>query len=433
MYRASPRPHLGVSNHISIMLVPAYCPVTKRMTATQKTITVWPAEAVPMLKDCFETTDWQMFKEAVTEGNTVNLEEYSESVLAYIAKCVEDVTTIKTITISPNQKPWLNAEVHHLLRIRDAAFKAGDAEAFRAARQSYAQKIRGHFLSDDPHSMWKGIKSITDYNRKRAECPSDPSLPDALNIFYARFEASNTSTIARFKISPDDSPLSITSAEVRKTLQKITPQKAVGLDGVPGRTLKDCAHQLSSVMADIFNISLSQATIPTCLKTSTIVPVPKASTVSCLNDYRPITLTPIVMKCFERLVMASIKKSINITTDSHQYAYRPNRSAADAIAALIHSSITHLEKKNSYVRLLFLDFTSAFSTIIPQTMVNKLSTLGLAPSLCNWVLDFLTNRPITQYPPPSSSTLAPPRAASSVRCSTPCSLMTAEHTVTVTS
>ena len=43
--------------------------------------------------------------------------------------------------------------------------------------------------------------------------------------------------------------------------------------------------------------------------------------------------------------------------------------------------------------MLFLDFTSAFNTIIPQTLVNKLSTLGLAPSLYNWVLDFLTNRP----------------------------------------
>ena len=51
-----------------------------------------------------------MFKEAATEGNTVNLEE----VLAYIVKCVEDVTATKTIAISPNHKPWLNAEVHHL-------------------------------------------------------------------------------------------------------------------------------------------------------------------------------------------------------------------------------------------------------------------------------------------------------------------------------
>lgn len=146
-------------------------------------------------------------------------------------------------------------------------------------------------------------------------------------------------------------------------------------------------------MTAIFNTSLSQDTIPTCLKTSTIVPVPKASTVSCLNDYRPVALTPIVMKCFERLVMASIKKSINITTDSHQYAYRPNRSTADAIAAVTHQSLTHLEKKNFYVRLLSLYFSSAFNTIIPQTLVNKLSALGLAPSLCNWVLDFLTNRP----------------------------------------
>ena len=70
------------------------------------------------------------------QGNTVNLEESTESVLPYIAKCVEDVTTTKTITISPNQKPWLNAEVHHLLKVRDAAFRAGDAETLRAARQS---------------------------------------------------------------------------------------------------------------------------------------------------------------------------------------------------------------------------------------------------------------------------------------------------------
>ena len=98
---AAPCPHLGASDHISIMLVPAYCPVTKRMTATQITITVWPAESVPVLQDCFETTDWQMFKEAATGGNTVNLEEYTESVLAYIANCAADGTTTKTITISP--------------------------------------------------------------------------------------------------------------------------------------------------------------------------------------------------------------------------------------------------------------------------------------------------------------------------------------------
>ncbi|KAI3371976.1 hypothetical protein L3Q82_006846 [Scortum barcoo] len=136
-----------------------------------------------------------------------------------------------------------------------------------------------------------------------------------------------------------------------------------------------------------------QAAVPTCLKTATIIPIPKTSTVTGLNDYRPVALTPIVMKCFERLVMAHIKDCVDVTVDPHQYAYRKNRSTEDAISSVVHTALTHLENKDSYVRLLFVDFTSAFNTIIPQTLVQKLTTLGLSFTLCNWVLDFLTDRP----------------------------------------
>ncbi|KAI4900129.1 hypothetical protein NFI96_005431 [Prochilodus magdalenae] len=40
-YRAVPHPHLGLSDHISVMLVPAYHPPLRRSRPTQKTITVW--------------------------------------------------------------------------------------------------------------------------------------------------------------------------------------------------------------------------------------------------------------------------------------------------------------------------------------------------------------------------------------------------------
>ena len=45
--------------------------------------------------------------------------------------------------------------------------------------------------------------------------------------------------------------------------------------------------------------------------------------------------------------------------------------------------------------MLFIDFSSAFNTIIPQQLTRKLSLLGLNTSLCNWILDFLTGRPQT--------------------------------------
>ncbi len=124
---------------------------------------------------------------------------------------------------------------------------------------------------------------------------------------------------------------------------------AAGPDNIPGCVMKDCAEQLTDVLTDIFNTSLSQAVIPTCLKSTTIIPVPKKSPVSCLNDYRPIALTPIIMKCFERLVMLNIKTSLPNTLDPLQFAYHLNHSTDDTISSTLHLALTHLENKDSYV------------------------------------------------------------------------------------
>ncbi|KAK3574568.1 hypothetical protein QTP86_010187 [Hemibagrus guttatus] len=130
---------------------------------------------------------------------------------------------------------------------------------------------------------------------------------NALNDFYARFEAQN-SIAARKTIPPPN-------------------------------------DQLADVFTDIFNISLSSAVVPTCLKTTIIVPVLKKSTVSCLNDYRPVALTPIVMKCFERLVMRHIKTQLPPSLDPLQFAYRPKCSTDDAISTTLHLALTHLDNK----------------------------------------------------------------------------------------
>ncbi len=134
--------------------------------------------------------------------------------------------------------------------------------------------------------------------------------------------------------------------------------------------------------------------IPTSFKTSVIIPVPKNNKPSCLNDYRPVALTSIVMKVFERLVNNYICFSIPDTLDPLQFAYRPNRSTDDAISHILHSSLTHIDSKNgNYVRLLFTDYSSAFNTIVPSKLASKLTDLGLNSSLCDWIQDFLTGRP----------------------------------------
>ncbi len=80
------------------------------------------------------------------------------------------------------------------------------------------------------------------------------------------------------------------------------------------------------------------------------------------------------------------------SVDPLQFAYRSNRSTDDAIAFTLHTALSHLENKNAYVRMLFVDYSSAFNTIVPATLVAKLQNLGLNRSLCSWILDFLTGR-----------------------------------------
>lgn len=157
--------------------------------------------------------------------------------------------------------------------------------------------------------------------------------------------------------------------------------------------LKDYAEELKDVLSDIFNISLSQAVVPTCFKATTIIPVPKKPPPSVFNDYCPVALTPIVMKCFERIVMQHIKTILPPSLDLFKFAYRANRSTDDAVSTALYLALSHLETKDPYVRMLFIDFSSAFNTIIPQQLIQKLDRLGLNTSLCNWLLDFLTGRP----------------------------------------
>ena len=99
------------------------------------------------------------------------------------------------------------------------------------------------------------------------------------------------------------------------------------------------------------------------------------------------------MKCFERLVKDHFTSTLPATLDPLQFAYRPNWSTDEAIAITLHTALSHLDKRNTYVRMLFIDYSSAFNTIVPSKLIIKLEAMGLNPALCKWVLDFLTAAP----------------------------------------
>jgi gmma-aminobutyric acid receptor subunit gamma/cGMP-dependent protein kinase 2 len=95
------------------------------------------------------------------------------------------------------------------------------------------------------------------------------------------------------------------------------------------------------------------------------------------------------MKCFERLVKDDLTSTLPVTLDPLQLAYHQNRSTDKSITI----TLSHLDKRNTYVRMLFIDYSSAFNKIVPSKTIIKLEALVLNPALCDWVLDFLMGCP----------------------------------------
>lgn len=156
VYRVPPLPHIGLSDHITIMLRPAYRPRVKVTKPVLKQVRVWPEEASFALQDCFDTTDWQVFRQAATCYDNKDIEKYTDTVTSYITKCIENVSYSRTITTRANRKPWLTGEVHKLLRARNAAFRAGDVDGRgttranlsrgnRKAKQDHTKKLTSYF------------------------------------------------------------------------------------------------------------------------------------------------------------------------------------------------------------------------------------------------------------------------------------------------
>jgi hypothetical protein len=128
---------------------------------------------------------------------------------------------------------------------------------------------------------------LSQFYKGKPSCklPSDTSLPDKQNGFYADFKASNTELCMRAPAVPDDFVIRLSVADVSKIFKQVNIHKATRSDGLPARVLRAWADQLSSVFTDIFHLSLTQYVIPTCFKQTIIVLVPKNAKVTCLNYY----------------------------------------------------------------------------------------------------------------------------------------------------
>lgn len=116
--------------------------------------------------------DWDIFR-CCSE----NIDEFTETVVRYIGKLVDDTVPRITIRTYPNQKPWLNHSIRDALNKHTAAYKLltyiwgyGGVKAtsyslqqmVKKAKRRYGENIQSQHEQSDFSRMWQGLREMSD-------------------------------------------------------------------------------------------------------------------------------------------------------------------------------------------------------------------------------------------------------------------------------
>ena len=96
--------------------------------------------------------------------------------------------------------------------------------------------------------------------------------------------------------------------EIFKLLQELKRKKATGIDQLLSNLLKDSAPVIDKPLAHIINKSLSTSTFPTEWKQAKITPLFKSGSISSAENYRPISILPVISKIAEKIVQKQLTR-----------------------------------------------------------------------------------------------------------------------------
>ena len=185
------------------------------------------------------------------------------------------------------------------------------------------------------------------------------------------------------------SPLEPYTVELMlSTLKNTSP----GPHSPPCWVLKQCSYELASPICELINKSLSTGRLPAQWLTSFVTPVPKVSHPKTFNDFRPISVTPILCRMTEKFIVKRwLQPSIKSYDICDQFAFRPTGSTTVALTFGLHH-ITRLLESNQFVRCFLIDFKKAFDTVNHHILLTKVNRLKLPHFIFNWILSFVSGR-----------------------------------------
>ncbi|MEW8547257.1 MAG: reverse transcriptase family protein [Candidatus Thiodiazotropha sp.] len=327
-----------------------------------------------------------------------------------------------------NQPQWITPDILDAIKSRDRCKSLGNDNEYKYWRNKVTRLIKESkkvqyqtFIDNNknnPGSIYKlfqevgagrGCKkssNITNIINNGSHIEDPTEIANTFNDFFVNVASrikepvtnSNHARLKEFCQSklPANAKFSISAIDkhkVLKYLSNIDVSKATGTDTIGPRLIKLAAPYIADDISFICNHSIKNSIFPNKWKEAKVSPLYKNGSHDDVNNYRPISILPILSKVLEKHVHECLSNFLHEHNLLHktQSGFRSHHSCETALIHMIDSWLDAMDNGNM-VGVVLVDFQKAFDLVDHQILLSKLELYGFARETLVWFNTYLTHR-----------------------------------------
>jgi hypothetical protein len=188
-------------------------------------------------------------------------------------------------------------------------------------------------------------------------------------------------------------PFTIDIKIIRRRIRAIGKNKSVRQDRVSGEILKLGWEAMISYLARLLYVMINYGTFSGEWKRATVVPIHKEGDRSLVTNYRPVSLTSVICKQMEHVIVFLSKASVdkNDWFYEGQHGFRPGYSCESQVIT-VFQGIADSWDNGDRIDAIIVDFSKGFDLVLHGRLLTKIANSGVDARVVVWIREFLLGR-----------------------------------------
>ena len=179
--------------------------------------------------------------------------------------------------------------------------------------------------------------------------------------------------------------------EIKTEMRLLKLNKASQYSDIPTKIIKENSDIFSNFICESINNSIKSSIFPSCLKHADVTPLHKKCNKSLKENYRPVSILPILSKVFERSMFKQMSSFFDDIFSKYQYGFRKGFSTQQCLLALLEKWKRSIDRGKVFGALL-TDVSKAFHCLNHDLLIAKLNAYGFSFHALILIHDYLLNR-----------------------------------------